>query len=454
VETPQATSSIGASEDGFIPGRNPGHERSIQIHSVAATHRASPSCLLQVYYGPSSNFALLHSIYHQIAGPRPGSPSREGVEEVGPGLDLFSHRRLFFGDLADAQRPLTLSEDYSAMVMDPETARRLLERYLSTYWYGIPVLSKDTYRRRLDDLFRPPAIVIFDSPDTIIIMIAMAIGAFMTGEEPIAEFFYQKAKQGMAKLDEVVNLQVVQIHLMMGIFQSERARPNSSFLSIGSAVRKAVAAGLHKGAPTQESQTEEDLQQRRVTFWSLYFWETWSCFAIGRPSSIPEPDPSLPVPSDQKFLVALVTLSRIMSRCVNRIYAPQHDSLLPVWNAANEIRRELHLFAEQQLREVKLGIVGDINSGELGVCQVMVSTMYHHTLLLTFRPFLILRAKIRQENSASGNSSLTPPAWLNSACEYCLDAARSTIGFLSGACEQNSLCRVSLKWSRPRRLQY
>ncbi|KAM5344899.1 hypothetical protein ACJ41O_010761 [Fusarium nematophilum] len=342
-----------------------GSERSINNNSVAATHRASPSCFLQLYYGPSSNFALLNSIYHQIEGTRPNVPSREGVEEVGPGLDLFSHRRLFFGDLADNQRPTSLSEDYSAMLIDPETAKRLLDRYLLTYWHGLPVMSKESYRRRLDDLFRPPGIFDFDSPETIIIMLAVGLGASMTGEEAIAEFLFQKAKQGAAKLDEVVNIQV-----------SERARPNSCFLHIGTAVRKAVAAGLHKDACMRLGPTEDDVDQRRIMFWSLFFWETWNCFVVGRPSSIPDPGHSIPVPRDQKLLISLVTLSRIMDKCVKRIYSPRHDSLLPVWHAAIEIRRELHRFAEKQLKDMKFGLVGDPSTGELGVCQAMVVPPY------------------------------------------------------------------------------
>lgn len=69
-----------------------------------------------------------------------------------------------------------------------------------------------------------------------------------------------------------------------------------------------------------------------------------------------------------------MTLSRIMSKCVNLIYGPRHDSLLPVWNAAVEIRRELHQFAEKQSKDMKFGLVGDASTGELGVCQAMVST--------------------------------------------------------------------------------
>jgi hypothetical protein len=61
--------------------------------------------------------------------------------------------------------------------------------------------------------------------------------------------------------------------------------------------------------------------------------------------------------------------------------------------------------------------------------------VYHHTLLLTFRPFLILRAKLKQESSSSG-----PPPWLDTACEYCLEAARNMISFLAGACATNPFC--------------
>lgn len=64
--------------------------------------------------------------------------------------------------------------------------------------------------------------------------------------------------------------------------------------------------------------------------------------------------------------------------------------------------------------------------------------MYHHTLLLTFAPCLILRAKLRQE-TATPNAL---PPWLNTACEYALDAARRLVGYLARACEQNILCRV------------
>lgn len=194
------------------------NEGSIHNHSVAATHRASPTTLLELYYGPSSNFSLLQSIYNQIEGRRPNSPSREGVEgveEVGPGLALFNHEKLYFGDLADTQRSVQRADDYSAVFLDVECGRKYLERYLATYWNGFPMIPKEEFRRKHAELFKPPMLFSFDSPDIIIMMLAMALGAYILGQDEVAEFLFQKSKQGAVKLDEVVNIQVVQIYLMM-----------------------------------------------------------------------------------------------------------------------------------------------------------------------------------------------------------------------------------------------
>jgi hypothetical protein len=78
-------------------------------------------------------------------------------------------------------------------------------------------------------------------------------------------------------------------------------------------------------------------------------------------------------------------------------------------------------------------------------CQ-RVDVVYHHTLHLTFRPFLILRAKLRQDNffEASDGTGARPgpPVWFDQACNYCIEAARSAITFLEQCCRENVLCKV------------
>jgi hypothetical protein len=82
----------------------------------------------------------------------------------------------------------------------------------------------------------------------------------------------------------------------------------------------------------------------------------------------------VPLPAEQKLLQSLVTLARLMSKCDTLIYKQHHKSLATSWNAANEIRRDLLRFAEQQRKDLNFGLVGDPNTGEVGVCQTIMST--------------------------------------------------------------------------------
>lgn len=82
----------------------------------------------------------------------------------------------------------------------------------------------------------------------------------------------------------------------------------------------------------------------------------------------------MPFPTEEKLLQSVVTLTRIMSKSSESIYRRHHDSLLPLWTAANEVRRDLKAFAEQQRENFNFGLVDDPTAGELGVCQTIVST--------------------------------------------------------------------------------
>lgn len=54
----------------------------------------------------------------------------------------------------------------------------------------------------------------------------------------------------------------------------EQGRPNSAFIHLGIGARKAIAAGLHKEILSQEGETPESIEERRMTFWYFYFYET------------------------------------------------------------------------------------------------------------------------------------------------------------------------------------
>jgi hypothetical protein len=170
--------------------------------------------VLQLYYGPSSYFSIVNFIYHQINGTTPMSAKKE-VQEMGPGLDLFNIRRLYFGDLADKAESWRMPGDSAAMLVDRDLATRLLERYLATYWNLMPVWPKDEYRRLLARLYSPSEMLSFENPDTIIVLLAMAMGAWMLDHQAVAQFLFQKAKRWSTRLDELVNVQAVQMALLM-----------------------------------------------------------------------------------------------------------------------------------------------------------------------------------------------------------------------------------------------
>ncbi len=190
--------------------------QALQNDSVAATHRASPSMLLQLYYGASSNFTVMNFNSQLIEGAKPVSGPQKEVQEMGPGLDRFNLRQLYFGDMADDAESRRIINESAAMFLDRVLASRMLEAYLATYWHIMPIWPKFQYRTEVVRFFTTTYITsVSEDPDSIIVLLAMAIGASMLGEEVHAQFLYQKAKVWSASLDEMVNVQAVQIALLM-----------------------------------------------------------------------------------------------------------------------------------------------------------------------------------------------------------------------------------------------
>lgn len=74
---------------------------------------------------------------------------------------------------------------------------------------------------------------------------------------------------------------------------------------------------------------------------------------------------------------------------------------------------------------------------------MLIVAVYYHTLLLTFRPFLIFRGRLQKKKSEeSDKGPIKIPPWLNEACSYALAAAKKTIHQLSEASRANGLVKV------------
>ena len=265
------TSSLSAGSTAVVDAREKSH---VHHGSVAATHRPSPSCEVQLYYGPTSNFSMMQQVYrHLTSSTNPSharQPPGDEVEEAGPGLDLFSFRRLFFGDI---ERP-TSSEaagQQPLVFLSYELADRFLERYFATIHHLTPFLEREEQHELLKATYAGTGPRIHDPAVPVLLLLCLAIGAAMMDQAPWAETLFQKAKSDSRTLDDVVNLHAIQVPLLMSHYQMEAGKPNSAFVYLGAATRKAFAAGLHKGVkPSGDS----NVRVRILTLWSLYFNET------------------------------------------------------------------------------------------------------------------------------------------------------------------------------------
>lgn len=195
----------------YQPG-NTGINSSINS-SISATHVASASSILQLYYGASSNFSFLQQIHQSISGAANPSMLHNEVKEGGAGLDIYGQRSLFFGT-TDAQNQQAGYIGNSLTFLSDQLAESFLQNYLNTIYHLHPFQPAQDLRRVFKQLYKSPMGGL-NTNETGILMVVLAIGATMTEDIAWAEMLAEKAKNIANTLGNVVNLQAVQISLLL-----------------------------------------------------------------------------------------------------------------------------------------------------------------------------------------------------------------------------------------------
>lgn len=188
-------------------------------NSVSATHMASPSCKVQLYYGPTSHFSLMQHIYRDLVStPQLAQSEPQGeVEEAGAGLDLFSFRRIFFGTPVGVRDPAGGSSvaDGIAMFLPFGLAKTFLQRFLSTLYNLTPFRPKKDFESLLEQLYDPNLSLRADTLNRLLILLSLACGALGTEHCAWGDVLFEEVKASSTTLDDVVNLQTVQLSLLM-----------------------------------------------------------------------------------------------------------------------------------------------------------------------------------------------------------------------------------------------
>ncbi|KAF6826381.1 C6 zinc finger domain protein [Colletotrichum plurivorum] len=422
--------------------RHSAEERQQQVaqtevyHSVAAAHHAPKSTdSSQLFYGPSSNSAFLQQIHRGLLSSSgqygQGTHGRDGevVQEGGPGLDMFMQRNIFFGmplRVVDAEPP-------ARCPVSPAQAEEFVRRFEDAHLSTLPFFAPGEMDEMLPSLFS-------NSPDVqpqrkTVLLAGLALGALSTPQTDAAESLFLHAKKEAAAYEDAVTLPMIQYSMLMAHYQLNMGRPNSSYLHMGVACRKALAMGLQAGKCSGLS-TDNEIQARLITMWSLYFLEMWMSLVVGRRSMVGKADfACCPFPDGQPTMVALCQFATIIEDAVDSIYNRRTDSLRQLYAKAEALHAQCRRYGEKW----GLGSVVPVQQKAWNAeTTLLMHSVYFHVVLLIFRPFLIAEAALQSGKTAGQMGDI----WLRQACRHATDAAQDSIAFTSSKLQGPEECNT------------
>ncbi|KAF2113581.1 hypothetical protein BDV96DRAFT_114419 [Lophiotrema nucula] len=399
------------------------------INTLRATRSAkdTPSSVSQLSYGPSSNFSILR---HFKAHLEPGdelpvnSPGSLELRQDGTqSIDLFKFQERAFGN------DLLLQDD--ATFLSSDLATTFLDTYLRTTYYQFPMVSTDTLRSYLARLYEANPTNVLASSEKAFLLAVLTAGA-ITKDHDWRMALFAKAMKEVDKIRYEISLPAIQTEILLAHCEFIGGSLQRGYQILGGAVRKAIAAGLHKSSPAWVRR-QGDSSEATALFWLVYCYETFMCFTFGWPPSIHREDIDAPLPEYATFTRALFDMSEIIQQ-VHRMYMNREVTIKHDLKAAYHILKKLQSWARTVNRDFEISISKSIQhtEGEKLIHQITLSYHYFYTVCLTFRPFLLLSLEIGRENAERSEFSQSILVKINAtlpdACERCIDAARCMIG--------------------------
>lgn len=261
---------VATERSGYDDFTSPEVYQSVTGTQLAPTHTDSS----QLYYGPSSTFAFLQQIHrsllthHQLPSH---DPSRLNVR-----LDMFLQRSIFFGTPVRLRASAMHHASVHMFSVPVAEATSFLDHFKSSPSHVLPFFTPSELDGLLSGFYqlsdyRGGALA---SHSKARLLVVLAIGALYTPNTEAAGMLFLQAKQEAAYHDDTVSLPMIQFSLLAAAYLTYIGRPNSSFLHVGNACRKAFAMGLNSVASSRCS-GHDNVQQRCTTLWSLYFHDMY-----------------------------------------------------------------------------------------------------------------------------------------------------------------------------------
>ncbi|KAI7107067.1 hypothetical protein KC352_g36790, partial [Hortaea werneckii] len=232
---------------------------------LTAVHHPGMEDSTQLFYGPTSNFAFIQQIHRGVllkAAEKQASSSSKQTNEGGLIL-----RSIFFG--TPSRIDLTTGSLNDVSYPD---ALALTTNYNTTTHNLLPFFAEGELEQLVRELYSVEPLSAQPSQKRAITLAVLGLGALSTPRTSVAEALYAQAKVCAAPFEDAVTLTMIQFSLLCADYQCNLGRPNSAYMQLGAACRRAFAFGLHKEGATSRLR-EDEFKKRRVTMWCLYFYE-------------------------------------------------------------------------------------------------------------------------------------------------------------------------------------
>ncbi|KFY87376.1 hypothetical protein V500_06992 [Pseudogymnoascus sp. VKM F-4518 (FW-2643)] len=414
-----------------------------EVHCSIWGSEASESSTMNIHYGPSSTFVFLQQLHRFLLGsgaPRQSTINSRSTNYTSEAISEFGYSGIFFGNESDTNES---SAGLSTELPSFDLAATFLETYLATVHYVVLCCDKGTLRKLFYNMYSAPSSN-QNSRDSTLVMIVLAIGAFLSNYPAWADSLHRKVKSRLDSWGDSVSLRSVQISMLMSEYHHSHGRPNSAMLAIGRAVHKAFAVGLHRDMPSQggtRDSTELDRsRERQATFWSLYAHDRNVSLSLGRPAAINERDINILDPTWDSGIMAAVTLARISYKVNYNIYGRNRGSVCDFCRKVQEIYDEMISFHKSLPLDQKFPLfeseLGQY-SANLTASQMILAFHFFQTMIITLRPCLVLDAARRRGTKKSAIPSETVIS-LTEAAGRCREASIQIINIFSRAVQVSS----------------
>jgi hypothetical protein len=390
----------------------------------------------ELFYGASSPFSVLQHLDAHL--PTEGSPAAypgSNVEEYQDGSESirsYNYQSIVFDHLPNShhQPDGLVSSSYAS-------AKIALRNFLAAACPRLPFLDPSKLCANFETVYSSSDGGASATTDRILVIAALGLGALPIVDLPCRQLFLAQARAEIVSTMYDIDLKTVQATVLMAQFEFEAGSPSICYLHLGSAIRKAFAAGVHR----------VNTREAKQTMWALYCNESLLCFKFGRQFGLQESDIAVPKSEDASYMSYYVRLCSIV-RSAYRIYHLD-DTVVADLTCAKSVHQQLCGFSAMLKANTGLEIGGQLYTlaGEDLAWHITISygksqceqrslyianaiSVYHVTRLLVYRPFLLLCLELKRRgvNDIAGiRNGGVAISELNEAAELCVSSARDIV---------------------------